>query len=92
MKEEQIITAIIQEQGQIIGDGLAKRMALNSGAVKFNSPNLYDVSLQTSNPKEALRKIINSYKSLFGQASVEVCMGVVEKFYGTRPELEINGL
>lgn len=87
MKTEEIVSAIIKEQSQIVGDTLARYVATNSGVVKFNSPNITDISLTESEPNTTIQKLVDSYKILFGQASVEVCMSVVKKFSGNNLQI-----
>lgn len=80
MKTEEIVIAIIREQSQIIGDSLAQDMAVSTGVVKINSLKRNDITLTTQDYNTVIDKLINAYKSLFGQASVEVCHNVIRKY------------
>lgn len=82
MKTETIVTEIIKEQSQIVGEYLAKNIASNSGVVKFNSSNINDISLLEPETTTTIKKLIASYQGLFGKASVEVCMNVLKKYGG----------
>jgi hypothetical protein len=82
MQVEEIVSAIIKEQSQIVGDSLAKQMALDSGVVIFKSQKIDDITVSTLEPSIALSKLIVSYGKLFGPASVEVCKNIVKKYYG----------
>jgi len=67
----ELVKEIVKEQSLIIGENLARQMAIESGVVKFNSSKIDDLTVTEP---------IGSYKELFGQASVEVCMNVIKKF------------
>lgn len=77
MQIEDIINAIIKEQSQIIGDQLAKFQAASSGVVKFDSSSTTGVIITQDGPV-AIEKLIDSYKVIFGQSSVEVCLDVLK--------------
>jgi hypothetical protein len=76
---EDLVKEIITEQSYIIGESLARQMALDTGVVRFNSTDIKDITVVSTNEEEAVEKLINSYENLFGPASVEVCMDVVRK-------------
>jgi hypothetical protein len=80
MSPEKLIAEIIREQSQIIGEQLARTRAEGTGAVKFNSSKLEDLTLTQENPAKAIELLINSYENIFGQASVEVCLDVIKKY------------
>ncbi len=80
MHIENIVREIIKEQSQIIGEQLARQIAINSGVVKFNSTNVDDLTITSPGEGAALEKIINSYEMLFGNTSVEVCIDVIHRF------------
>jgi hypothetical protein len=77
---EEIVKRIIIEQSLIIGESLSREMAIDTGVVKFNSNKIDDITITSQDPNEAVEKLVNSYRNLFGQASVEVCMNVIRKF------------
>ena len=83
MTTAEVIIAIIKEQSQIVGDSLAKQMAVDSGVVTFKSSKVDDIDLSSEEPGVALPKLIESYGRLFGPASIEVCKGIVRKYYGS---------
>lgn len=58
MQVEEIVSAIIKEQSQIVGDSLAKQMALDSGVVIFKSQKIDDITVSTLEPSIALSKLI----------------------------------
>ena len=76
----ELVKEIVKEQSLIIGENLARQMAIESGVVKFNSSKIDDLTVTEPNRDAAIEKLIGSYKELFGQASVEVCMNVIKKF------------
>jgi hypothetical protein len=80
MHTEEIVKAIIKEQSQVIGEYLAMSMAQNSGVVKFTSPKLEDITLTNTDGNFVIDAVVNSYKNLFGQASVDVCLSVINKY------------
>jgi actin-like ATPase involved in cell morphogenesis len=88
MKPEDIVRAIIKEQSLIIGEQLAKQMATDSGVVRFNSSKLEDISVTSKDSGTAIDRVINSYRNLFGQASVDVCLNVIRKL----PDGNVNQL
>jgi len=77
MVPNELIKKIIDEQSQIIGVDLARSRALATGAISYSSAQ--DVTL-SEEPPIVLDKLINSYKEIFGQASVDVCVDVIRKF------------
>jgi len=83
MKPEDIARKIIKEQSLIIGEQLARQMAKDSGVVEFNSSKIEDLTITSSDSGTAIDSLINSYRKLFGQASVEVCFDVIRKISGT---------
>ena len=80
MAQTEIVKEIIKEQSLIIGENLARQMALDSGVVQFNSNRIDDITITATNSDIAIEKLIDSYKELFGQASVEVCRNVIKRF------------
>jgi hypothetical protein len=80
MKPEQLVAAIIKEQSQIIGESLARAMAVESGVVKFNSTSTDDLTITNTDISVVLETIVNSYKKLFGEASAAVCRNVIRKY------------
>lgn len=79
---KQLTRDIIKEQSLIIGENLAKSRAENTGYVKFNSSKLDDLSISQENPKTIIEKLIDSYREIFGNASVEVCVDVIKRYPG----------
>jgi len=80
MAQTEIVKEIIKEQSLIIGENLARQMALDSGVVQFNSNKIDDITITATSSDIAIEKLIDSYKELFGQASVEVCRNVIKRF------------
>ena len=80
MAQTEIVKEIIKEQSLIIGENLARQMALDSGVVQFNSNKIDDITITATSSDIAIEKLIDSYKELFGQASVEVCRNVITRF------------
>jgi hypothetical protein len=70
-----LIKEIIKEQSNIVGDKIAINRAEASKAIKFNKN---DIELLTD-PKDALKKLIESFAEIFGEASTEVCNEVIKK-------------
>lgn len=73
---EDIVTAIIREQGQIIGVQLASFQATSSGAIRYDTSNASKIIVTQEGPV-AIQNLIDSYKGIFGQSSVEVCLSVL---------------
>jgi hypothetical protein len=86
MMANEVVKAIIKEQSLIIGDNLARKMAIDSGVVYFNSPAITDITVN-SEEDVAVEKLIASYEKLFGPASVEVCRDVVKRFSASNKTL-----
>ncbi len=80
VKIEEVVLAIINEQSQIVGESIAKYVASNSGVVKFGTSSSKDIIILVPEPDKAINKLVDSYRGLFGQASVEVCLNVVKKY------------
>ena len=83
---DELVKRIVSEQSQIIGESLARQMAINTGTVRFNSKKIDDITVTGGDPGRTIEKLIEAYQNLFGQASVEVCMDVLKTF----PESEIG--
>jgi actin-like ATPase involved in cell morphogenesis len=79
VKPEDIVSKIIKEQGLIIGEQLARQMAKDSGVVQFNSSKIEDITITSTDSPAVIDRLINSYRNLFGQASVDVCLDVIRK-------------
>jgi len=80
MQPNDLVKAIIHEQEQIIGVLLARKIAESSGAVQFKSENIDSVELKKE-PKEIIEGLIRVYSGVFGKASEQVCIDVIEKYY-----------
>lgn len=76
MRKEELIQKIIEEQSQIIGSNLAKSRAVATGAITYTEKNEINI---TQEPTIALDKLMNAYREIFGQASVDVCMDVIRR-------------
>jgi hypothetical protein len=79
MITEDLVKDIIKEQSLIIGEVLARQRATDSGVIKFRSQKLDDLYIE-GNDSTVIEKLVNSYKVIFGQASVEVCINIIKKF------------
>lgn len=78
MNTNEVIVAIIREQSLIIGEQLAKARAEATGVIEFESTDVKSAVVK-GELKDVLESIINSYKEVFGQPSVDVCMNVLRK-------------
>lgn len=79
MNTNDVILAIIKEQSLLIGEQLAKARAEASGVIEFQSNDIRNIVVKGES-KMALEGLINAYKEVFGQPSVNVCINVLKKF------------
>jgi len=70
-----IIKEIIEEQTNIVGEKIAHNRAEATKVIRFSNQ---EIEILTD-PKEALRKLIDSFAEIFGEASTEVCEEVIKK-------------
>lgn len=85
MKSEvrNIIEEIINEQSMIVGRKIAEERAISTDIIKFKNGNI----ILNNNSNEAIVALIESFKEIFGKASEEVCLEVLEKH-----KLDLNKL
>jgi len=76
MKQVDLIKEIIHEQSNIVGEKIAIERALSTNVISFQNSK---ISIKGS-PEEAIKKLVNAYEEIFGEASVEVCEEVIKKF------------
>ncbi len=76
---DDLVKAIIKEQGQIIGLDLAIRLAKLSGNISFSSDSVESLKLQ-GDPRAVLDSLLRSYSDVFGQTSINVCIDVIQRF------------
>lgn len=81
----QAVSRIIKEQQSIIGP-VALEMAKKVTGLNVGGDNQVNL---TGNKKEVVANLINQYKKLFGQASVEVCKEAFGPFVDKIPTSEI---
>ena len=78
-----IIEEIINEQSMIVGRKIAEERAVSTEVIKFKNGNL----VLNKDSNEAIVRLIESFKEIFGKASEEVCLEVLEKH-----KLDLNKL
>jgi len=76
MKQTDLIKEIIHEQSNIVGEKIAIERALSTRVIELHNNTL---TIKGS-PEEAVKKLIQAYEEIFGEASVEVCEDVIKKF------------
>ena len=84
-----IAEKIIEEKENIIGP-IAIEQANKVQGLKIDWPKR-EVSL-IGNATQVLQNLVDQYKQLFGQASVEVCKEALGKFKGQIPEDQLPSL
>lgn len=72
-----IIKEIIEEQSNIVGSRVAIDRARSTNAIEVKGN---QIRILTT-PDDALKKLINSFAEIFGEASVEVCQDVIKKHH-----------
>jgi len=72
---KEIIKEIIEEQSNIVGNKIAINRVEATNAIKIIDS---DIEILI-NPKDALKKLIDSFAEIFGDASTEVCEEVIKK-------------
>ncbi len=70
-----IIEEIIFEQTNIVGEKIAQNRVEATNVMKYGKNGL-EIMVD---PKEALKKLIDSFAEIFGDASTEVCEEVIKK-------------
>lgn len=85
----QIAEKIIKEQETIIGP-VALEQAQKVRGLKINWPN-HEITFQ-GNEKDIIEKLIEQYKNIFGQTSVEVCKEAVKDLIKKIPANQIPPL
>jgi len=78
-----IIEEIINEQSMIVGRKIAEERAVSTEVIKFKNGNL----VLNKDSNESILRLIESFKEIFGKASEEVCLEVLEKH-----KLDLNKL
>lgn len=83
---EKAILTITQEQGKIVGQGLAIQMAelVDDLHIKGNKVEII------GDPKTVLKDLIDQYASLFGKASIEVSKEALKKLGSEFDDTEIS--
>jgi hypothetical protein len=72
---QEIIEEIIYEQTNIVGEKIAQNRVEATKVIKIDGNK---VKIQTE-PKIALKKLIDSFAEIFGEASTEVCEEIIKK-------------
>jgi hypothetical protein len=70
-----IIEEIISEQTNIVGEKIAQNRVEATNVIKYGKEGLEILS----DPKDALKKLIDSFAEIFGEASTEVCEDVIKR-------------
>jgi hypothetical protein len=70
-----IIKEIIQEQSNIVGSRVALDRARSTKVITIEGDK---IKILTS-PADALKKLVESFEEIFGDASVEVCDEVIKR-------------
>lgn len=74
-----IVKDIILEQSNVIGMGLSVSRANNTGLISIDASNVDSLKV-SGEPTEVLSKLIHSYGEVFGQASVDVCVDILQGY------------
>lgn len=72
---KEIIKEIIEEQSHIVGDKITLNRIEATKVIKYEK-NQVEILID---PKEALKKLIESFAEIFGEASTEVCNEVIKR-------------
>jgi 16S rRNA C1402 (ribose-2'-O) methylase RsmI len=72
---QSIIEEIIQEQTNIVGQKITQNRIDATKAFNYKN-NQLQILIE---PKEALKKLIDSFAEIFGDASTEVCEEVIKR-------------
>lgn len=70
-----IIEEIILEQTNIVGEKIAQNRVEATNVIRYGKNGL-EIAID---PKEALKKLIDSFAEIFGDASTEVCEEVIKR-------------
>ncbi|HXK52446.1 hypothetical protein H6802_04445 [Candidatus Nomurabacteria bacterium] len=86
MTDEQLkrlVLAIIKKQTQIIGENLALERAVNTGLIQISSKDARNLTIEqihfSGADNEVVTRLIESYREIFGQASVDVCVNILRE-------------
>jgi hypothetical protein len=71
----EIIKEIIEEQTNIVGEKIVRNRVEATKAIKLSNHNL-EILIK---PEIALKKLIESFAEIFGDASTEVCEEVIKR-------------
>ncbi len=74
-----VVEQIIIEQGHVIGLGLSVSRAKYTGLIDLNNSDVESLKIK-GDPKETLEQLVHSYGEIFGQASVDVCINVLQTY------------
>jgi hypothetical protein len=70
-----IIEEIIIEQTNIVGEKIAHNRVEATNVIKYGKDGL-EITIE---PKLALKKLVDSFAEIFGDASTEVCEEIIKK-------------
>lgn len=79
-----LIKVIIEHQYTIIGP-LAIEQANKVPGLKVSYTDNVNIQLENADPKEILNNLVEKYKELFGNTSVEVCKDAIKEAHYTIP-------
>lgn len=79
IQPEEVVKAIVKEQSQIIGASLARQVVASTGLVFYTSTGEQQLQPKQS-PQAIISGLIQAYGTVFGQASINVCLDVINKF------------
>jgi hypothetical protein len=74
-----IVKDIIMEQSHVIGIDLSVSRATNTGLIDVKTSDVGALKV-SGEPTEVLSKLIHSYGEIFGQASVDVCVDILQDY------------
>jgi len=86
---QQVADKIIKEQENIIGP-VALEQAKKVPGLKYDEQNR-EITLQ-GNATDIIENLVEKYKDLFGQASVEVCRDAARSFMKDLPKDQVPAL
>lgn len=71
----EIIKEILEEQANIVGDKIVRNRVEATKAIKYTNHGI-EILIK---PETALKKLIDSFAEIFGEASTEVCEEVIKR-------------